>query len=383
MIRAEIERLEKFEEENSPNGEAPPQPPVDSRTLYGIDMMEDFDPRKQMPLEPEQKSPPEESEPLPDDIEELSEDMADWDFEEDDDEEEIADEADEYEDEEEYDDYEDSEFDEDNGYHGPQTGTIKIDHRSGVVDYNEIKEMDFSRAQVMDAYKHAEEVGLEGDDRRRRRKPDRRKRRERVAPRKKEVVKKELTEAEKLVKEMESDLDEKLDLEEMLIPDVPSTLKSKELEASEKKAAAEILWEADEEDKVWLQKRFLEEVDALKERRRLEAESAKGAVVKEDVDESEVEDWRAYKLVGKKVTVEKDGKKTKERREIWKVKEGRKKEEGRRRAKKEEGEKEEKEEKEEKKEEKKEKGKPKEAVKGKKRSGKPKGKAENNSVDWD
>jgi hypothetical protein len=326
MIREEIEYLEGLEgTENGEAGGAAPPLPTDAKSLYGSELNDENlggpDPDQRplgygedgsLPRPPPPPPPP----PPPDDddeeeYEEISEEMAEWDFD-DVDEDYEDEEDDDYEDD---DEYEDEEEEEDEGPGKPFTDFVKVDQRSGVVDYSDIKMFDGTEAKVMDSYDTATEVGAE-------KKQKKRKKRRKERPAKEEAPVKpepELTETEKLIMEMEADTEEEpLDLGEVLIPDMVSTMKSEKETGKVNRVLAEIMWEADEEDRVWLQNKFLEEIEALKVRLS-EKREAEAQAKAEALESADIEDWEIVKVSSKVVKVKKGKRVRKVRREIWKV----------------------------------------------------------------
>jgi hypothetical protein len=328
MIREEIEYLEGLDGlEDSGNGDARGSEaplPTDAKSLYGSELNDENlggpDPDQRplgygedgsLPRPPPPPPPPTPEDDDEEEYEEIPEEMAEWDF--DDVDEDYDDEEDDEDDE--YEDEEEEEEEEDEGPGKPFTDFVKVDQRSGVVDYSDIKMFDGTDAKVMDSYDSATEVGAE-------KKQKKRKKRRKERPPKEEAPvepEPELTEAEKLIMEMEADTEEEpLDLGEVLIPDMVSTMKSEKETGKVNRVLAEIMWEADEEDRVWLQNKFLEEIEALKVRLRERREAE--AKAKADMLKSpEIDDWDIVKVSSKVVKIKKGKRVRKVRREIWKV----------------------------------------------------------------
>jgi hypothetical protein len=168
--------------------------------------------------------------------------------------------------------------------------------------------MEVSEDTIMDQLEHAAVLGEE---------PRRRKKKMKKSRRRKEVEPEpELTETEKLIKDMEKAPEEELDLDSVFIPDIESTMK---------KGKVDIMWESDEEDLVWLDKRFSEEAELLKLKHlkwRLETRRKKkeAALRMKKYMEQKAEDWELVKITQEHILVRIGGKLRKKKREIWKVK---------------------------------------------------------------
>jgi hypothetical protein len=317
VLREEIDRLEKYEmgvvDDDLAPEDAEPSSATEAEDLYGDELLEkpiselEFKRPKDFGVE-KKKSYDEKkiaSEAIyEDEVEVVDEEAADWNFED-----------------------SDLELDEDADEVVPDVDVVKIDRRSGVLEYDEIKHADFSDVKIMDSYDQAAEVGVS-----RKRKKKRKRAKAKEPP--KEVGEEdvevefeleeepELTEAERIILEMEEDSDEQLDLEEVFIPDVESTIKSKRAVPSRKKETPEIMWEADQEDKVWLKNRFLEEIEALKSRRqkwRNERSARLKAAKEKLMEDKEIEKWHLVKLMHETVLVKVGGKLRKQKKEVWKV----------------------------------------------------------------
>lgn len=196
---------------------------------------------------------------------------------------------------------------------------IRVDRNTGVLEYDDSKNMDFADAQIMDSFKSAEVVGSGGKKKKKRkRKSDKGGENGGDAD-----IGPELSEAERLVIDTDLDEEEQLDLEEVLIPDIESTLKTNVV-SSRKRSKPTILWEADREDRVWLEKRFNEEAVLLRERwntwkTRKHALAAKGKVNSKKVKGAAMEDWELVKLVHETVLKRIKGKLKKVEKEKWKA----------------------------------------------------------------
>jgi hypothetical protein len=312
MIQEEIDYLESLDvngqegaggSESPPPPPPPPPPPDIGDDPYSDDYMKAFAgedagtkaAKKDAPPIPDLDfKPPEDYEP---EYEELSEDMADWELDEDDIDDEFEDDAD---DEDEFEDDADDEDDFIDEDHSHDIDEVPIDRREGVLAYEDIKKADFEHARVMDSYQQATVLGETGKRRRKK------KRKAKV------VVEEELSEAEKLMREFEKEPEEQLDLDEVFIPDVASTIKSKKVSPKASKAKApSIMWEADGEDKQWLEKRLLEETARLAELHRAWRMRKKLG--------GEIPEWEVYRLVKKTATVKKGKKSVKKKIEVWKV----------------------------------------------------------------